>query len=64
MRTQTVTEDIADSLGMSEAYGALSAGVTEGGPAEEAGIAAGFLGRTPSLRPIRPSRRLTTSLTG
>lgn len=58
VRIQTVTDDIADSLGMDEAYGALIAGVTEGGPAEEAGIEAGdvvltFNGeRVPSMRDL------------
>ena len=58
VRIQTVTEDIADSLGMDEAYGALIAGVTEDGPAEEAGIEAGdvvltFNGeRVPSMRDL------------
>jgi serine protease Do len=58
VRIQTVTPDIADSLGMDEAYGALIAGVTEDGPAEEAGIQAGdvvltFNGeRVPSMRDL------------
>ncbi len=38
---QTVTDDIADSLGLGEARGALVANVTEGGPAQDAGIQAG-----------------------
>ncbi|WP_367198389.1 DegQ family serine endoprotease [Amorphus sp. 3PC139-8] len=41
VRIQTVTDDIADSLGMDGAKGALVAGVTDDGPAEKAGIEAG-----------------------
>ena len=38
---QEVTEDIADSLGLADAKGALIASVTETGPADEAGLQAG-----------------------
>ena len=38
---QEVTEDIADSLGLDSAEGALIASVTEAGPADEAGLQAG-----------------------
>ena len=38
---QEVTEDIADSLGLDSAKGALIASVTEAGPADEAGMQAG-----------------------
>ena len=38
---QEVTEDIADSLGLDEARGALIASVTETGPADQAGLQAG-----------------------
>ncbi len=38
---QTVTEEIATSLSLKEAKGALVANVTEGGPAEKGGIKAG-----------------------
>ncbi len=38
---QEVTEDIADSLGLDSAKGALVASVTEDGPADEAGLQAG-----------------------
>ncbi len=41
VRIQTVTDDIAESLGMDQPRGALVAGVTEGGPAEAAGIKSG-----------------------
>ncbi|MGC6537665.1 MAG: DegQ family serine endoprotease [Candidatus Puniceispirillaceae bacterium] len=38
---QEVTEDIAESLGLDKAAGALVSNVTEGGPAEQSGIEAG-----------------------
>lgn len=41
VRIQTVTDEIAESLGMDAARGALVAEVTPDGPAEEAGIQAG-----------------------
>jgi serine protease Do len=41
VRIQTVTEEIADSLGLHGASGALVASVTPGGPAEQAKIEAG-----------------------
>lgn len=41
VRIQQVSEEIAESLGMDKAKGALVAGVTEGGPAEDAGLQPG-----------------------
>jgi serine protease Do len=41
VRIQTVTDDIAENLGLPKAKGALVAGVTEGGPAEKGGIQPG-----------------------
>ncbi len=41
VRIQQVTDEIAESLGMDEAKGALIGGVTEGGPAEEADLQPG-----------------------
>ncbi|MCE1236869.1 MAG: DegQ family serine endoprotease [Hyphomicrobiales bacterium] len=41
VRIQGVSDDIAESLGMKQAKGALVAGVTEKGPAEKAGLQAG-----------------------
>lgn len=41
VRIQTVTEEIAESLGMDEARGALVASITEGGPAEGTKLKAG-----------------------
>nr|WP_224408211.1 DegQ family serine endoprotease [Afifella sp. IM 167] len=58
VRIQEVTDEIAESLGMNTARGALIAGVTESGPAAEAGIVPGdvvvkFDGRdVPSMRDL------------
>ncbi|MDB5491242.1 MAG: protease Do family protein [Micavibrio sp.] len=41
VRIQTVTEDIAESLGLPMHNGALVASITPGGPAEKAGLKAG-----------------------
>jgi len=41
VRVQTITPQIAESLGMDRAEGALISGITEGGPASEAGIERG-----------------------
>ncbi len=41
VRIQTVTEEIADSLGLEEPKGALVASITPDGPAEKAGLEAG-----------------------
>jgi serine protease Do len=41
VRIQTVTEEIADSMGLSKPSGALVASVNDGGPAQQAGIQAG-----------------------
>jgi serine protease Do len=41
VKIQTVTDEIAESMNLSKASGALVASVTAGGPAEKAGIAAG-----------------------
>ncbi|MET4699847.1 serine protease Do [Constrictibacter sp. MBR-5] len=41
VRIQTVTDEIADSLGLKEQRGALVASITPGGPAEKAGVQPG-----------------------
>lgn len=41
VRIQTVTDEIAESLGLTKAHGALVASVTPGGPAEKAKLKAG-----------------------
>jgi len=58
VRIQTVTEELAEGLRLDETHGALVASVTEGGPAEKAGIAGGdvilrFNGRiVPDMRKL------------
>ncbi len=58
VRIQQITDDIAESLGMDEAKGALVAGVTKDGPAEKSGIEPGdviltFDGKdVPSMREL------------
>jgi serine protease Do len=58
VRIQTVTEELAEGLRLDGVYGALVASVTEGGPAEAAGIKGGdvilkFNGRTvPDMRKL------------
>ncbi|WP_057465758.1 Do family serine endopeptidase [Pseudovibrio sp. POLY-S9] len=67
VRIQHVTEEIAESLGMDSARGALIAGVTEGGPAQEADIMPGdvvlsFDGRSvPEMRDL-PRMVATTTI--
>src|SRR3546814_7688066 len=41
VRIQTVTDEIAESLGLDDERGALVASITPGGPAEKAGIEPG-----------------------
>lgn len=41
VRIQTVTDEIAESLGLERAYGALVASVNDKGPAQDAGLQAG-----------------------
>ena len=58
VRIQSVTEELAEGLRLDGVYGALVASVTEGGPAERAGIEGGdvilkFNGRTvPDMRKL------------
>jgi len=58
VRIQTVTPEIAESLSLDDARGALVASVTEGGPAKEAGIRAGDVVLTFNGRDIEEMRRL------
>ncbi len=59
---QPVTEEIAESLGVSEASGALVAGVMEGGPAEGAGLRAGDVIRSFAGTKVETLRDLTTAV--
>ena len=58
VRIQTVTDEIAESLGLDDNQGALVASVTEGGPAEDAGIEPGDVILRFNDRPVTEMRRL------
>jgi serine protease Do len=58
VRIQQVTDEIAESLGMGPARGALVAGVTEKGPAAEAGILPGDVILSFDGKPIAAMRDL------
>ncbi len=58
VRIQTVTEEIAEGLGLPEATGAMVAEVTEDGPAETAGIRQGDVILTFDGREVETMRRL------
>ncbi len=58
VRIQAVTDEIAESLGLERAYGALVASVTPGGPAEASGIEAGDVIIRFDDREVEEMRRL------
>ena len=58
VKIQTVTEDIAESLGLAKPAGALVAEVTAGGPARKAGIQAGDVILVFDNKPVREMRQL------
>jgi serine protease Do len=58
VRIQAVTDEIAESLGLDEARGALVASVTEGGPAEKAKIEAGDVILSFDGKPVDEMRSL------
>ena len=58
VRIQTVTDQIAESLEMGKARGALVAGVTEAGPAEKGGIKSGDVIVSFDGKPIEEMRDL------
>ncbi len=58
VRIQTVTEELADSLGLSKAHGALVANLTEGGPAEKANLRVGDVILSFDGKPIEEMRSL------
>ena len=58
VRIQTVTEELADSLGLSKAHGALVANLTEGGPAEKAKVMVGDVILSFDGKPIEEMRSL------
>lgn len=58
VRIQSVTEEIAESLGLGKAQGALVADVTVGGPAEQAGVKAGDIILEFNGQPVEEMRNL------
>jgi len=58
VRIQTVTDELAESLGLEKAHGALVANVTEGGPAEKAAIKVGDVILSFDGKPIEEMRNL------
>lgn len=58
VRIQSVTEDIAESLGLAKPAGALVADVTKTGPAEKADIKAGDIILAFDNKPVREMRNL------
>ena len=56
VRIQSVTPELAESLGLQKPEGALVAGVTEGGPAAKAGIETGDVILQFDGKPISESR--------
>jgi len=58
VRIQSVTPEIAESLGLQKPEGALVAGVTDGGPGAKAGIETGDVILQFDGKPITESRRL------
>jgi len=58
VRIQGVTDEIAESLGLDKARGALIASVTENGPAQAAGIQAGDIVLSFDGRPVGDMKRL------
>lgn len=58
VRIQTVTDEIAESLGLDKARGALVASVTPGGPAEEAKLQAGDIVLTFDGKEVEDMRAL------
>lgn len=58
VRIQSVTPEIAESLGLEKPEGALVAGITDGGPGAKAGIETGDVILQFDGKPITESRRL------
>jgi len=58
VRIQTVTDELAEGLHLGDSHGALVAAVTEGGPAEKAGIEQGDVIIEFDGRPVTEMRKL------
>jgi serine protease Do len=64
VQIQPVTADIADSLGLKSAEGALVAEPQNGGPAAKAGIASGDVIRSVNGQPVKDARDLAKKIAG
>jgi serine protease Do len=64
VRIQEVTEDIAESLGLDKAEGALVTEVTKGSPAEKAGLVIGDTVLDLNGQPVRDPRDLAVKVAG
>ncbi|MGI9514393.1 MAG: DegQ family serine endoprotease [Anderseniella sp.] len=62
VRIQNVTEDLAESLGLDKAHGALVADVTKTSPAEKAGVKAGDVVVTLDGKEMKDSRQLSRAV--
>jgi serine protease Do len=62
VEVQTVTQDIADSMGLKKAEGALVAEPQVGGPAAKAGIASGDLIQSANGQGVKDSRDLAKTI--
>ncbi len=62
VRIQNVTEDLAESLGLDKAHGALVADVTATSPAEKAGVKAGDVVVTLDGKEMKDSRQLSRAV--
>ena len=58
VRIQQVSDDIAETMGLDKARGALIAGMTDGGPAAKAGVQNGDVVLTFDGRPVADERAL------
>jgi serine protease Do len=63
VQIQSVTTDIADALGLKDAYGALVAGAQMNSPAERAGLASGDIIVSVNSAPVKDARDLNKMIT-
>src|SRR5262249_47705906 len=62
LQIQSMTPDMAESLGLAKPHGALVAETAPGGPAAKAGIAAGDVVTSVNAAPLKDSRTLFRSV--
>jgi serine protease Do len=62
LQIQSMTPEIAESLGLAKPHGALVAQTVPGGPAAKAGIAAGDVVTSVNAAPLKDSRTLSRSV--